>query len=197
MSNSLLFATGNKKKIEEASAILQKEIKQISQTLLNNTPPEDGNSFEENAKIKANYVFEQTGQPCFAEDSGLCVEALNTAPGIYSARYAGNNANDTENNNLLLKNLEGIPNRRAFFRAVVCYVDATGVYFFEGNVHGHIAEKMSGEMGFGYDPLFIPKGFEQTFAELGKEVKNTMSHRKVALDKFSFFLQNHIPKSME
>lgn len=184
----LLFATGNAHKIEEAKQILQADINLVSKDVLDNTPPESGETFKENAQIKAQYIFEQTGLPCFAEDSGLCVDALNNAPGIYSARFSGTDATDEKNNRLLLEKLTRVENRKAYFVAVICFYDKNGPHFFEGKVFGTIAKEHSGHSGFGYDPLFIPAGYSKTFAELGKEVKNKISHRKEAMKIFSEFL---------
>lgn len=189
---SLIFATGNAHKLEEASAILNLDILLASKDLLKSTPPESGSSFEENALIKAKYIFEKTGMPCFAEDSGLCVTALNGAPSIFSARFAGENANDQLNNQLLLKKLAGQQDRQAYFCATICYMDTQGFHFFEGRVEGEIAHELYGNSGFGYDPLFIPLGYSQTFAELGMEIKNSISHRKRALLKLKEFLDKKI-----
>ncbi|MCO6495312.1 MAG: RdgB/HAM1 family non-canonical purine NTP pyrophosphatase [Bacteroidetes bacterium] len=188
---SLIFATGNIHKIEEASEILKIQILPATKEWLMNTPEETGKSFEENALIKAKYIFDTTGYACFAEDSGLCVEALNGTPGIYSARFAGENATDVANNLLLLDKLKGREDRRAYFCAIICYIDAQGYSFFEGRIYGKIAVEISGKTGFGYDPLFIPDGYDSTFAELGKTIKNSISHRKMALEKFKEFLNSN------
>lgn len=186
---SLIFATGNAKKIKEAIQLLGREIIPAPLELLQSTPPENGTSFEENALIKARFIFEKTGQACFAEDSGLCVDALNGAPGIFSARFAGASATDASNNIVLLEKMEHQVNRAAHYTAVICYIGKNGqAHFFEGKVYGSIAAKPAGNTGFGYDPLFIPKGMDKTFAELGSEVKNKISHRKNAMEKFYDFL---------
>lgn len=188
----ILFATGNAKKLKEADRILSSlDFEVLSPTFFGTfpEPEETGNTFEENAQLKAEYYRKLSGISCFAEDSGLEVEALNGAPGIYSARYAGQNASDGDNVHLLLEKMKGISNRKARFTAVICYLELNSPpRFFKGEVLGTIADKPSGESGFGYDPVFIPDGYNQTFAVLGSSVKDLVSHRKKALTLLNHYL---------
>jgi XTP/dITP diphosphohydrolase len=148
--------------------------------------PETGNTLEENAKIKARFVFEKLHQPSLADDTGLEVEALGGTPGVYTARYAGENATYDDNCRKLLQELEGIKNRRAKFTTVICYIDAAGTEsFFHGSVLGLITENPRGENGFGYDPVFEPvEANGKTFAEITSEQKNHLSHRARAMREF-------------
>jgi len=188
----LIFATGNIHKAEEASRILGFTVKTASEDIIKNTPEENGSTFKDNALIKAKYLYETTGLACFSEDSGLEVEYLGGKPGVKTARFAGDNATHESNNLLLLQKLENIIHRDARFVACICYIDKEGkTAFFEGSVRGTIAEKIRGEKGFGYDPVFIPEGHLQSFAELGPEIKDQISHRKIALQKLKEFLLEH------
>lgn len=192
MIKELVFATGNKHKAEEASRILGFSVKTASEEIIKKTPEETGSTFRENALIKAKYLYEATGMACFSEDSGLEVESLDGLPGVKTARFAGENATHNSNNLLLLEKLKTKTNRNASFVACICYIDSEGkVEYFEGKVNGAIAEKISGDEGFGYDPVFIPEGYSQTFAELGPEIKDKISHRKIAIQKLKDFLLNH------
>ena len=186
----LLFATNNAHKLAEVSTLLGE-----GYTLM--TPrdcgveeeiPETQPTLEGNASQKAHYLKARTGMDCFADDTGLEVEALGGAPGVHSARYASDGHDFAANNRLLLKNLEGAANRRARFRTVICLLLEGEEYRFEGIVEGHIIEQEVGEEGFGYDPLFIPEGFSKTFAEMTTEEKNTVSHRARAVRKLVAFL---------
>jgi len=156
--------------------------------------PETGSTFRENALQKASYVKEHYGLDCFADDSGLQVEALNGEPGVYSARYAAKNGypasddRDDDNMNLLLEKLTGKDNRKASFCTCVALIYEGETHFFEGQVNGHIIDEKRGDGGFGYDPIFVPEGYEKTFSELGNEVKNGMSHRARAVAKLVDFL---------
>jgi XTP/dITP diphosphohydrolase len=190
----LIFATHNKNKVFEAKAILKNEIEVISLDEINfyEDIAETGATFQENAAIKAEYIHQKFKLPCFGDDSGLEVEALDGAPGLYSARYAGIPKNDTNNNALLLKNLLAQENRKARFITVIALSGFQGnTQFFEGFIQGQITSSLRGNNGFGYDPLFIPNGYAQTFAELDQSIKNTLSHRALAIKKMSDFLQNH------
>lgn len=149
---------------------------------------ETGDTFMENASIKANAIHKATGLPCFADDSGLLVDALNGRPGVKSARYAGEPVNHDANIDLLLKELDGTDNRKASFRTVICYKDKTKELFFEGEVKGEITKERKGQNGFGYDPVFIPENNTLTFAEMTPEEKNKISHRKRALEKLKLYL---------
>lgn len=188
----ILFATGNAKKLKEADRILSPlgfEVFSPSNFGTFPEPEETCNTFEENALLKAEYYRNISGISCFAEDSGLEVESLKGAPGIYSARYAGQNASDKDNVHYLLEIMQGISNRKAKFTAVICYLEVNSPpRFFRGEVLGTIAEKLSGDSGFGYDPVFIPDGYNQTFAVLGSSVKDLVSHRKKALTLLNHYL---------
>lgn len=195
MKQSLVIATNNSHKLEEIRKILGKEFNLLSLQDIGCVadPEETGSSFRENALIKAEFVAESTKLPVLADDSGLCVEALDGAPGIRSARYAGNGATDTENTNLLLYNLKDKSNRDAKFVACLCLFNfQPQPLFFLGECHGRIALNSSGATGFGYDPVFIPDGYNQTFAELGDTVKNQISHRAVALNNLSHYFVEHL-----
>ena len=146
-------------------------------------------TFEGNAKLKAEFGFQNYHLPCFSDDSGLEVEALNLEPGVYSARYAGEAKDDNKNMDKLLLNLKGITNRKARFKTVIVYIDIKGEQFvFEGSVSGRIIEVKRGDQGFGYDPIFIPDGYDRTFAEMNMKEKSILSHRARALEKFIHFL---------
>ena len=194
--NRWLFATNNKHKVEEAQSILQgfAEIISPNQIGIDIDVDETADSFKGNALLKALAFHKESGMPCFADDSGLCVDHLDGAPGIQSARYAqieGQPVNHQANNQKLLLALQGVEARSAFFITVICAVGFTPEpVFFEGRVYGSIDLQPKGEKGFGYDPLFVPEGFDQTFAELGETVKNTLSHRSNALAEMKAFLQN-------
>ena len=153
---------------------------------------ETGTTFEENAIIKAKSGLAQTGYISVADDSGICVDYLNGAPGVFSARYSGEHGNDQENNDKLLRELEGVPmeKRTAYYVAAIACVFPDGRQFtVRGECHGHIAFEESGNCGFGYDPLFFPEGGEKTFAEMSAEAKNEISHRGRAVRKLAEFLQ--------
>jgi XTP/dITP diphosphohydrolase len=153
--------------------------------------PETANTFEGNALQKAQFVYEHYKVPCFSDDTGLEIEALNGEPGVYSARYAGEEKNSEKNMQKVLEKLQGVTNRQAQFRTVIAYVDGKNNYFFEGIVRGTILDHKRGDKGFGYDPIFVPEGRTETFAELDMAVKNSMSHRGRAMEKFiAFFNQN-------
>jgi len=182
-----VFATNNLHKLEEAKAILGSfaEIVSLNDIGFYEEIEETANTFEGNALIKAQTVFEKTGFPCFADDSGLCVVALNLQPGVKSARYAVENGpvNHELNNQKLLSELSTAQNREAYFVTVICAVGfEENPIFFQGKVNGSIALEPAGNQGFGYDPLFVPQNYHQTFAELGPEIKNSMSHRANALN---------------
>ncbi len=180
----IFLATGNKNKIEEIKKIFSMEnieILSIKDGIDIPEVVEDGNTFEENSKKKALEIAKFTNMVTIADDSGICVEALNGAPGVYSARYAGVHATDEENNKKLVANLQGIENRKAKFVCVITLAKPTGeTYSFTGEVHGEIIDEPRGEYGFGYDPYFYIKEYGQTTAEM-KDLKNQISHRARAL----------------
>jgi len=185
MRPRLLLATSNLHKVVEIRNILGKciEILYFGDFLLE-TPEEWGRTLRENALIKARYGYEKTGYPSLGEDTGLFVDALNGAPGIFSSRFAGKNATDKENREKLLYLMKGEENRKASFITVLAYYDGERVEFFEGILEGKISREERGSFGFGYDPIFIPKGYNMTLAEMGMEEKNRISHRYKAVRKF-------------
>lgn len=188
----LVFATNNKHKLEEVQNIISDKIKILSLTDINchDDIPETADTLEGNALLKARYIKDKYGYDCFADDTGLEVEALNNAPGVYSARYAGEEHDAEANMNKLLNELQGRENRKARFRTVVALIINDKEYFFEGIVNGTIIADKRGAAGFGYDPIFMPDGYTQTFAELGIDIKNTISHRALAIKKLTTFLSD-------
>lgn len=190
MKKELLVATHNEHKKEEIQQILGQyfDVKSLRDYELNDEIVEDGTTFHDNALIKAKYCFEKTGIPSLGDDSGLVVEALDGRPGIHSARYASDH-DFPKNIAKVLEEMEGKTNRRAYFVTVLCYYSEQGAEYFEGRVYGHLLEENKGHQGFGYDPIFVPEGYEKTFAEMLPEEKNAISHRKNALDTFLDFLQ--------
>lgn len=187
----LIFASHNVNKVKEIRAVLPASINLLSLTDINfnSEIEETGFTLEENAKIKAETIFKQTGKNVFADDTGFFVEALNGAPGIYSARYAGT-GNSRDNIQKVLKELEGIENRKAYFKTVICLVWEKEFHFLSGEIHGEIIENLRGENGFGYDPIFKPKGYSETFAEMCIKHKNRISHRSLAMEKLINFVEN-------
>lgn len=187
----ICFATNNAKKIQEVKAALGSEFEIVSLETIgcHEELPETGDTLDHNAFQKARYVFENYGVDCFADDTGLEVDALNGAPGVYSGRFAGEPRSDERNIDLLLERLEGIHNRNARFRTVIALILGGEEYSFEGIAEGEIIEQRSGQGGFGYDPVFKPKSYTQTFAELSMEEKNTISHRGKAVKALIDFLK--------
>lgn len=180
----LVFATNNAHKLEEIRAILGEkvEILSLKDIHCDTEIPETADTLEGNAALKAEFIYKHYGLDCFADDTGLEVEALGGAPGVYSARYAGGEGHDSEANmKKLLKKLSGETNRKAQFRTAICLIEGGEEHLFEGVVKGEIIEEKRGNSGFGYDPVFVPEGFSQTFAELGAEIKNQISHRARAV----------------
>lgn len=192
----LIFASHNKNKVKEIAAILPKNIELVGLDDLNYTQEidETGATLEENALIKAKHIYEKFNLNCFADDSGLEVEALNNAPGVYSARYAGIEKNDDANMNKLLESLSHKENRKARFRTVIALILNGEEYLFEGIIAGQIINEKKGAKGFGYDPIFAPDGFEKTFAELPSEEKYQISHRALATKKLIGFLNENLCK---
>ena len=191
MKKKLVVATNNAHKLEEISAILGDEMELFSLKDINCHAdiPETADTLEGNARQKALYIYENYGMDCFADDTGLEVDALNGAPGVFSARYAGDGHDSEANMQKLLKELEGKENRKAQFRTAICLIIEGKEYLFEGIVKGKIIEEKRGVAGFGYDPIFVPEGHDQTFAELGNDIKNTISHRARAVEKLCKFLK--------
>jgi XTP/dITP diphosphohydrolase len=190
MIKELVFATNNQHKLEEVSAMLGQDIKLLSLKDINclEDIPETADTLEGNALLKAWYVKENYGYDCFADDTGLEVEALNNAPGVYSARYAGEAHDSEANMQKLLTEMQGKENRMARFRTVIALILDGKKHLFEGTIYGHIIEERRGIAGFGYDPLFVPFGYKKTFAELGNNIKNTISHRAKAVQQLTAFL---------
>jgi XTP/dITP diphosphohydrolase len=187
----LALATNNRHKLEEVKFILgdQIELLTLEDIGCREELAEDRETLEGNSLQKGEYVFNKYKVSCFADDTGLEVAALNGAPGIYSARYAGPQRNADDNIALLLKNLEEVINRQAQFRTVITLVSENGVHQFEGVVKGCIIEERRGTQGFGYDPVFVPDGFSETLAEMTMEEKNKISHRARAMQKLVDFLK--------
>ena len=188
----LVFATQNKHKVAEVQAMVNAgvQIIPLSDLGFQLELPETHFTLEENAAEKAEFIFSQLEMNCFAEDTGLEIEALNNEPGVFSARYAGEAKNAADNIQLVLEKMRGIENRKARFRTVICLILDGKKNFFEGIINGTIASKEHGKSGFGYDPIFIPEGHDQTFAELEINVKNRISHRRFAFEKMSKWLKN-------
>jgi len=189
----ILFCSSNEKKKIEVQQKVGSDYTIINLNDLGHTEdiPETADTFAGNALLKAEFGFKKYGNPCFSDDSGLEVEALNNAPGVYSARYAGEPRSDERNMDKLLKALEGVENRKACFKTVIAYINQDGeVSYFEGKIEGSITTEKRGNEGFGYDPIFIPKGYDKTFAELSLEEKGKISHRALAVEKFIAHLKN-------
>lgn len=187
----LVFATNNAHKLDEVRAILGDKVEVLS---LNDIHchadiPETAETLEGNAALKAEYIYRNYGLDCFADDTGLEVEALEGAPGVYSARYAGGEGHDSEANmRKLLAEMEGKENRKAQFRTAICLIEGGEKHLFEGIVKGEIIAEKRGGSGFGYDPVFVPEGYTETFAEMGSEEKNRISHRARATQALCAYL---------
>ena len=188
---ALCFATNNNNKTEEIRALLGSFflLKNLKDIGCAEELPETQPTIEGNARQKAQYVFDNYGIACFADDTGLEVEALNGEPGVYSARYAGNQRSDRNNISLLLSRLEKSNNRKARFKTVISWVENGLTENFEGLVYGTIIHSPRGSNGFGYDPVFVPDGFDKTFAEMELAEKNLISHRAIAVKKLINFLR--------
>ena len=187
----LVFASNNKNKIQEIQALVPNIIQIVSLEEIGciEDIPETADTIEGNAILKANYVTEKYGYDCFADDTGLEVDALNGAPGVYSARYAGEQKDANDNMNKLLSELSDKPNRKANFKTVIALNLNGKQNLFTGIINGKIIEEKIGTNGFGYDPIFVADGYEKTFAELTMEEKSTISHRGIAVKELILFLQ--------
>lgn len=187
---NLIFATANPNKIKEIKAILDGQFNILGLDSIGCTEdiPETQPTIEGNALQKAEYVVEHYGVDCFAEDTGLEIDALNGEPGVYSARYAGPQRDSEANIRLALSKLKGKENRGAQFKTVIALIQNGQTTTFEGIVRGKIIEEKRGSGGFGYDPVFVPEGYELTFAEMDTETKNKISHRAIAVEKLKEFL---------
>ncbi|MFZ4454990.1 MAG: non-canonical purine NTP diphosphatase [Bacteroidales bacterium] len=190
--HKIVFATNNKHKLEEVSSILNGKVEILSLSDIGcfDEIPETANTLEGNALLKAQFVKQKFGFDCFADDTGLEVEALNNAPGVYSARYAGEQRSAVDNMDKLLTELSGKANRKARFRTVIALIEGDSETIFEGFVSGEITREKIGEAGFGYDPIFRPDGYNNTFAELGLDAKNKISHRAKAVEKLIAYFQS-------
>lgn len=193
--SDLVAATNNKGKLKEIRQLLPWDISLQSMQDIGFTDdiPEPYETFEENAAAKARTVYTFCGINTLADDSGICVPALNNAPGVYSARYSGKPSNDDRNLEKLLQDMKDATDRRAFYKAVICLVWEGTEHYFEGTCHGTLAEIPRGSRGFGYDPIFIPDGYSETFGELPQEVKNQFSHRGQAIRKMMEFIESKKP----
>lgn len=189
---TLVFATNNLHKLEEVRHIVSDKVRIVSLSEINchDDIPETAATLEGNALIKARYIRNHYGYDCFADDTGLEVEALDNAPGVYSARYAGPGHDAEANMKKLLLQMEGKGNRKARFRTVVALILDGKEHLFEGVINGEITTDKHGDSGFGYDPVFRPEGYALTFAELGNDIKNRISHRALAVGKLADFLSN-------
>lgn len=189
----IIFASNNKNKVQEIQKQVPASIQIVTLDEIGCTEDiaETGNTLEENAIIKANYITEKYGLPCFADDTGLEIEALNGEPGVYSARYAGKEKNDEANMNKVLKNLENQTNRKAQFKTVIALNLNNEQHLFTGIVAGKIRTEKTGTNGFGYDPIFEPENLGKTFAEMTLEDKNKLSHRGRAVEKLIAFLKKN------
>ncbi|MEX0313059.1 MAG: non-canonical purine NTP diphosphatase [Allomuricauda sp.] len=188
----IVFATHNENKLHEVRKLLPENIELLSLRDIGclEEIPETGTTLEENAKIKADHVTQNYGFDCFSDDTGLLIDALEGAPGVYSARYAGHQKNAQDNMAKVLDELQGKSDRDAHFKTVVHLNLNCESVVFEGIVNGEITKEQHGTGGFGYDPIFKPKGFDQTFGELSLEIKNSISHRAKAVQKLVEFLKN-------
>ena len=198
---TIVFATNNNHKLSEIQDILGSsiEVKSLKDIGCHVDIPETGTTLEENAQIKANYVWDNFKTMVFADDTGLEIDALNGEPGVYSARYAGGEGHDSEANiQKVLANLQGVENRKARFRTVIAFIykdKKTGnkvTKLIEGIVNGSIITEKRGEAGFGYDAIFVPEGYDKTFGELGMDIKNSISHRARAVQQFAKELQTYL-----
>lgn len=187
----LVFATNNKHKLEEIKSILEGKVEILSLRDIGCSYdiPETADTLEGNSHLKAIYIYEHYGMDCFADDTGLEVEALGGKPGVFSARYAGENNDPEANMKKLLDNMKGVKNRKARFRTVISLIENGKEHQFEGIVNGEILEEKRGKEGFGYDPVFKPENYNHSFAELGENIKNKISHRAKAVEALCAYLK--------
>lgn len=188
----IIIATHNSHKVEEIKPLLEPSFKVVSLRDLgfDSDIPETGLTLKENARQKARCIWDKYGKDCFADDTGLMVEALDGAPGVYSARFAGEGCSFEDNINLLLEKMKGKSNRKACFATVICLIQNGKEMFFEGRCEGTILEEKKGMEGFGYDPVFLPEGSKESFAQMSMEAKNRISHRGIATSKLVEYLLN-------
>lgn len=190
----IIFSTHSAHKLAEVQALLQGRAIQflsLKDIGYHKEIPEPFETLEENARVKADTIFKEKGMPVFSEDTGLFIQALGGKPGVYSARYAGEPSNSEANIDKVLHELQTVTHREAYFKTVICFRTKEQTYFFEGVCNGSIALQRNGVGGFGYDPIFIPDGFKQTFAELPAAKKNDISHRGKAFHQFAHFLETY------
>ena len=189
----LVFATNNRHKLDEVRAIVgdRVEVLSLNDIECHDEIPETADTLQGNALIKARYIYDKYGLDCFADDTGLEVEALGGEPGVYSARYAGEECSSEANMQKLLQNLTGKSNRNAQFRTVIALIINGEEKLFNGIVKGSITEEKRGDSGFGYDPIFIPEGFSESFAQMSSEQKNSISHRYRATEQLSNYLKEY------
>ena len=190
----LIFATHNKNKLKEVRSLIPNTIELLSLYDINllEEIEETATTIEGNALLKAQTIYKQTGINCFADDSGLLVDALDGAPGVYSARYAGEHKNDNDNIEKLIKDLQGQNNRNAHFKTVMALIIDGKENLFAGKIEGQIISEKRGSNGFGYDPIFIPNGYTETFAEMSSDLKNVISHRAQAMKKLVEFITSTV-----
>tara|TARA_B100001939_G_scaffold318477_1_gene305920 strand:- start:274 stop:861 length:588 start_codon:yes stop_codon:yes gene_type:complete len=186
----IVFSTHNENKLNEIKKILSDNFKILGLSDLNFDDEiiESGKTLAQNADIKASYINKLYNVDCFADDTGLEINSLNGEPGVYSARYAGDECSSEKNIEKVLNSLSNKNCRKAVFKTVICLVFSNEKYFFEGKVYGSISSKRMGKQGFGYDPIFIPNGFNKTFSQMSMDEKNKISHRAIAVEKLSKFL---------
>ncbi|KXK41514.1 MAG: nucleoside-triphosphatase rdgB [Bacteroidetes bacterium OLB11] len=191
LNNELVFCTNNQHKMEEVSQIIDNQFQflKLKDVGFHNAIEEPFMTLEENAMAKAKTVFDFCHKSCFAEDTGLFIEALDGEPGVFSARYAGEENDSQKNIEKVLQKLGQIENRKAYFKTVIALITSKGSWLFEGICNGRIALSPMGSTGFGYDPIFIPDGYSISFAEMSSEEKNKISHRKIAVEQFATFLK--------
>lgn len=189
----IVFATNNAHKLEEVREKLLGKFEVLSLKDINCTDdiPETADTFDGNAEQKAVWVLDKYGYDCFADDSGLEIEALDNRPGVFSARFAGEGCSFSDNNNKVMAEMKSKENRKAKFSTTICLKLNAKTYFFNGEVKGEIIDHNIGDKGFGYDPIFRPEGYSQTFAQMDLKLKNTISHRALAVDKMLKFLSDY------
>lgn len=193
MKGKFVFATNNANKLDEIREIVDDrwDILSLKDIGFTDDIPEDQTTLVGNALQKARFIYDKYGLNCFADDTGLEVNALDGAPGVYSARYAGENCTAQDNIQKLLKELENKSDRSAKFITIIALIIDDEEIFFDGTINGKIADKPFGDGGFGYDPVFIPEGFDDSFAQMPLEIKNRISHRALAMEKLKYYLRNH------
>ncbi|PDH42837.1 MAG: non-canonical purine NTP pyrophosphatase, RdgB/HAM1 family [Rhodothermaeota bacterium MED-G19] len=190
--NNICFVTGNKNKLREVQKLLlSHNLLSLEDLDFSDDIPETEDTIEGNAFLKADHIHKKFGVSCFSDDTGLFIESLDGQPGVMSARFAGSNCNSEDNISLVLEMLSGIENRKAFFRTVICLIVNGKVNYFHGEVKGQISKEKAGDKGFGYDPIFIPDGFDKTFSEFTLDKKNELSHRALAVNKLVNFLNGY------